>query len=508
MTAREYARLDRVALSESDPALARSLLLTGFLSIGLVVVLYGIPIVGPSLVGAPTAYVASVFVTCSVTVMIVKHGFPHFVMFWSVLALSQNSLCGLWASPYSTFIPFVATEQKTLSLAVAVLASAPTLLTWVSSRKPLLTAAALYGVVVAAHSTSVTGATLPYLRNFLLPIAGLLAFAALASRISWPTRIQTLRSVTTVLGILMATGVVLELAFGTRLWRQIVRTDINGALNSLSDATAIFGVRLPRIGGFMVEPTNAGYVAAATIIVAVVARMAWVQSGNRPYSLLIVVGPCLFALVASGAKSGFLMLAIAAMSGAIFSVTRSALAGILLGWAASLLAVWAYILAIGVPATPRAVWLEPTTLVGGDSTTFHFAGLWAGIRAATEDVIGHGVGTGGNFSRDPNEPWSTWLGTGSESAWGVLAYQTGFFGILLFCIVLVIAATDGGKAVGIIVTAWSSAAMFAEAISGPLVAGVLMMGAGLLYRSQHTDDPDHVGTSPLSKPNAHLGTKE
>lgn len=81
-------------------------------------------------------------------------------------------------------------------------------------------------------------------------------------------------------------------------------------------------------------------------------------------------------------------------------------------------------------------------LIGGFTTLFA-----AGIK---EVVAGFGLGNGGNMARHYVEGGAYgdgWLGSGSESGIGVIAYQLGFVGLLLFAMLLwlVISGPSGAK---------------------------------------------------------------
>jgi hypothetical protein len=148
-------------------------------------------------------------------------------------------------------------------------------------------------------------------------------------------------------------------------------------------------------------------------------------------------------------------------------------------------------------------------LVGGDSTTFHLAGLMAGIQGGVRTIIGHGLGVGGNFSSiggaESALTGAEKVATGGESAWGVLSYQTGIVGLVLLIAVLIVFGRNWGSLTLVALIIWSITAMFAEASFGLQVSAMIMTGSALLrgagatYSSgQNTLSlPDHM-TGPNS----------
>jgi hypothetical protein len=78
------------------------------------------------------------------------------------------------------------------------------------------------------------------------------------------------------------------------------------------------------------------------------------------------------------------------------------------------------------------------------SGKIHFAGLIGGVFSIISSpiknmVFGYGIGAGGNLSIDKNNSLSSnvsWLESGAESGFGVLIYQTGFFGVISFLLLL------------------------------------------------------------------------
>lgn len=80
------------------------------------------------------------------------------------------------------------------------------------------------------------------------------------------------------------------------------------------------------------------------------------------------------------------------------------------------------------------------------SNVVHFNGLIGGVASvlaggAKEKAVGFGVGAGGNLGRgdvDDGGRGEGWLSSGSESGIGVVVYQLGFLGILLYLMMLIL----------------------------------------------------------------------
>ena len=80
--------------------------------------------------------------------------------------------------------------------------------------------------------------------------------------------------------------------------------------------------------------------------------------------------------------------------------------------------------------------------LGGNSGIIHLLGLIGGIQSSatagiSSMLFGHGFGSGGNLGLaglELAELRQVWLKTGAESGFGVLIYQTGFLGVLLYYI--------------------------------------------------------------------------
>ncbi len=324
----------------------------------------------------------------------------------------------------------------------------------------------LFAVVVVGHVSSLGGATLPYLRNFLIPLATVLLIVAITAQWSEDRRSDLLRVVVRYSTAVLTIGTVAEALVGSSAWRSMVNVDKNAALNSLSSVTSFLGIQIDRTGGFIVEPTNAGYIAAAVIIIATLVSIQGPRSVRT--GMYVCIALCGWVLISSGAKSGLLMLLVASISGVTYARSKRVWGGLLGGWTISLLVVLAYVAVATGPGKAVSVFTDPLGIVGGDSTTYHLAGLVAGMKHAVTEFVGAGIGNGGNFARIAGAPVSRWILTGGESSWGRPRLSAGILGIVLFAATVASLCKHlGGKRSAVLLSAWTSAAMFAEALFGP-----------------------------------------
>lgn len=446
-------------------------------------VTYGLPIATNSFFSPGLTAALAVAITVMSTVGALSISLASFTMYWVLLALLQNFLSGVWLADNELYLPIYVTEAKTIAIAVAMTVSAQAIFAYFRAAPKLRFWAYSYVAIILVSTRGVEGATLPYLRNFLVPILVIVMYAALTDTWARKEKLILINRVVVTATWLLSVGVIAELLTQTETWRTWLRADANGALNSLSDTTTLFGVPLARVGGVIIEPTNAGYVSAAIVLVCVVT---YVESRKENLGGLTGLGPAIPAmacLFASGAKSGFLMLAIALIGLAVFSASNRYAVGFAVSWALSFVVVFAYVVSVKGLSKTFGMFSDPFSNLGTDSTTFHLAGLIVGIKSIFENPLGAGIGVGGNFSRNPAESWQVWIGTGSESSWGVLSYQAGALGILLFLGAIISIASHLGKASAILLCGWTSAAMFAEALFGPQVAGFVAIAAGVLSHS-------------------------
>lgn len=411
------------------------------------------------------------------TVLTMAVGAELFVVFWLALAFFQNFAVGMFVPEHIDLVPVYISESKTVAIVTAIALMFPTAMTNLKTyRRPVIWYG-LFALVVVAHVTSLGGATLPYLRNFLIPLATVLLIVAMTAQWSDERRSALLGAVVRYSTAVLAIGTLAETLVGSTVWRSIVNVDKNGALNSLSSVTSFLGLQFDRTGGFVVEPTNAGYIAAAVVIIAALVAIQGPRSVRA--GMYVCIALCVWVLISSGAKSGFLMLLIASISGIAYARSKRVWGGLLAGWSISVLLVLAYVAAAKGPGKALSVFADPLGIIGGDSTTYHLAGFVAGMKHALTEFVGAGVGNGGNFARIAGAPVSRWILTGGESSWGVLAYQTGILGIALFAATVASLCKYLGKRSAVLLSAWTSAAMFAEALFGPQTAGLVVVAAAL-----------------------------
>lgn len=459
---------------------------------------YGIP---PILMPANSNFalvVTIIMITASVfaTYML---GFRALILYLVILLMGQNFLAGMWFTDADGTIPLYVTESKTLALAVAMVLLIRPIIRVLARHRRLLAIAGLYVSTVLLHVQSLDPASLAYLRNFLSPIAILLLGLACSSQASKRERRQFLNSLSTLAAAFLLTGSLLEIVVGTTRWRSFLNADSSGALGSLSEYTAAFGLSFPRIGGFIVEPTNAGYL-GATVALAGLLNRTWRSEVDVPSRInwfVVFAGLTVVALAA--AKNGFLLLAIAFIFLALRSAKTPVNLAAFLSWGITFVSISAYI-GIAKGFSPlMASFGNPVGIVGGESTTFHFAGLLYGIKHAVTHVLGQGIGSGGNFNRETDQTRLEWLTSGSESTWGVIAFQAGLFGLIFWLLWVVVSAKTLGTRSAAVIVAWSAVAMFAEAMPGPQIAGLTMFTVALFAEHESTSPTFNNQLSPREK---------
>jgi hypothetical protein len=202
------------------------------------------------------------------------------------------------------------------------------------------------------------------------------------------------------------------------------------------------------------------------------------------FTLAVFTGLVFAALIMgmAAAKSGALIILIALACFMLFRSRLKSWAAFTTGWIFAFALTASYVIYAKGLGSATSIFTNPVAIVGGDSTTFHLAGFIYGLKS----IVGHGIGVGGNFNRVSGESWILWLGTGSESSWGVLAYQSGLLGLLLWLLVLCVIGEKWGHASAVLLCSWAAGAMFAEAMIGPQVAGLAMVGAAMM-RTEEKD---------------------
>jgi hypothetical protein len=417
-----------------------------------------------------------------------RRAFDAYLYYWLVLALGQNLISGLWFKLVHESAPPLVTEAKTLSAVVAVLVCFPAIWRYISRSRTLLWSLAAYGAAILINLRSSEPSVWAYGRNFGLPI--LILLLALSRTEHWSTdrRHQTLiRCLLFITGTLTA-GSLAEGLVGTPAWREFMGADTLASLSSLSTSTPLFGVELGRLGGVLGEPVTTGYITASALLaVAMLWLAAPARSGsvrNQPIYFLLTVLAGGTACVLSGVKMAPLLLIVGfaaylaakrpAIRPAVVALAPVTVAGVTLTYMAMLYG--------GLVAQ---AFTNPIALIRGDSSSIHWAGLVYGIRGIFAAPLGHHLGEGGNFGRlfggqgGPKDVGAI-VETGSESGLGVLAYQLGLPGLVFFVLVAALLARRLGRWSTALIAAWVGAAAVAESMLGPLVAGPLLIAAGLL----------------------------
>jgi hypothetical protein len=458
------------------------------IGMGLVftLVTYGIPLAVFSDVGEVAGSFAAVVTVGAVTVLALQMGLPGYLYYWLSLVIFQNAFVGVWLpDTFSGAVPLIVTEMKTVSLLVAILLSLPQLLRFLASQRRVGWFVAIYfGWIVISVRALNTG-TFAYGRNFIFPLLLLLFIAARTEQYDRETRLHLLgRLLAYTVGV-TTIGVLAEIVVGTAAWRVFLNTYKLVSLGGVSETTRFFGLRLERTAGFIVEPTNAGYIAAICAVLLVLVAVASRRAPTTTWWILFVAS--VWLLIESGARSGFLMLFLSLVVIALSRLKIPPARLFFSGCTAAFAIVLVYVSIVKSPAAVIRAFSDPPSLVGGDSTTFHLAGLMSGISKGVQSVIGRGLGVGGNFSSigasEDVLRGTEKVATGGESAWGVLAFQTGIVGLIFFIAVLILIGKHWGPFTLVALIVWSVTAMFAEASFGLQVSALIMIGAALFRGS-------------------------
>lgn len=470
-----------------DPIVARENVTAPLVQIfvGIVFTLstYGIPLLVSRDFGEGLGIVAAVVAVALPTVLLLQLSLSAYIYYWLSLVLLQNAVVGLWLPDnFGGEVPLIVTEVKTVSLLIAVILSLPLIVRLLAKRRTVLWFTLVYFVWIVVSVRGLDTATFAYGRNFIFPLLLLLFVGARASGLDLDFRLQLLRRLLAYTIVVLTAGVVAELAITTGPWRVLLNTDKLGSLGGVSDTTRFFGLRIDRTAGFIVEPTNAGYIAAICAVLLILSAIAARGVPTASWWLQFVAS--VWLLIESGARSGFLMLVLSLIVVVLWRLRIPPVRLFIAGCVSAFALVLVYVSIVKSPAAVIKSFGDPPSLVGGDSTTFHLAGLMSGIQRGVQTVIGHGLGRGGNFSSigggEGALKGAEKVATGGESAWGVLSYQTGIVGLLLLIVVLVLIGREWGPLTLVALTVWSITAMFAEASFGLQVSAVLMIGAALL----------------------------
>ncbi|MDR2564882.1 MAG: hypothetical protein LBC97_02260 [Bifidobacteriaceae bacterium] len=478
----------------------------------LATVTYGVPAVL-----APILPTVGLVISCLVTVvasaLMARRAFDAYLYYWLVLAMSQNFISGLWFRLVQEEAPLAVTEAKTLSALVAAAACAPAVWNYLSRLRPVLWVLAAYFACMAINLRSLAPSALAYGRNFALPILVLLLVAARTRTWQRERKNQILGSWLSFLASALFAGAMIEEMVGTSRWRGFMGTETLASLSSLSTSTPLFGIKIERIGGFLGEPVTAGYIASGTVLAA---AMLWFSASSSPEerSRLGALGVVRFCLVIMGAGiacflSGVKMAPLLLVLGfALYGLGQRP------AWRAKVVAAAPAMVALATLTYMTVLYRgavvhafsDPASLIRGDSSSIHWSGLVLGVRSALSQPLGHHLGEGGNFGRlfdvlneDSSAPASVigTLETGSESGLGVMAYQIGLPGLILFVVVVALLARMLGRQSAALLGTWIGTAAIAESMLGPLVAGPLLISAALLAEPEHSPAPPRRRASKL-----------
>lgn len=448
---------------------------------------YGAPVVLGTFLDAFTTVVISVVLLVVISSSFLIADPRHFLMYWLHLVILQNVVSGLWFSDAEGTVPLVVTEAKTIAIVLAVIYCLARILKFARADKWLLAGMLIYFVGLASNITGYSPVALATLRNFTVPVTVLFVAVVFAREISAKERLTFLRVVLAASTFWLVAGAAGELAVTTTAWRAFFNADALGGLNSLSESTSLFGIELARIGGFLLEPVNAGYMAASVLVVLWVLRYIDPDGNNHTSDFLCFAG-CVFALMSAATKNGLMMFFIVILARWLLSRNCRPRIVVVLAGLAAFLATLMYATFVKGPSYLQAVFINPVGASGGESTSIHMAGLLSGFQGLAAAPFGHGLGSGGNFLKlfDPSITRVAWLSTGSESAWGTLAYQGGLLCVLGLAVIVLQMAMRLGPGSTILLAVWASAALFAESFFGPIASSVLMIaGAFLLQDESH-----------------------
>lgn len=327
-----------------------------------------------------------------------------------------------------------------------------------------------------AVSSAPTVSKFAYLRNFT-------AFILLHLLGRWSCRSE--RAARIFFTYLMWLGAVLTLvSLADLLWPEMWAMHLNverieAAKGPISHITDFLGITLRRLKSGVGEPVNAGYIFAGLAAAALSSRRYVLCAAFATQLLLtfakgpmLIFGACVmvWTYVRYARWKGFVP-----RSRALVMVAG----GIVVGAAG-----YVFVTALRVSVFQTTTWA-------------HFVGLGFGLLNAVTHPLGRGIGTGGNY-RDvagligsADRPAAEdWLGSGAESAVGVVGTQLGILGLVVFVLAFaallreswraVTSARDGSvrEAAAIVATG----GMFGLSFTSLLQEGALSpQAAGLFY---------------------------
>lgn len=452
----------------------------------LVTVTYALPLVVGEHFGDTAAAVTAVVVTSLTTLFVVALDDGRtFLLYWVHLALLQNAVTGLWYTGLEEAVPLLVTEAKTVSLFIAILVYTSRLFEILKRAPWLPISLIIFLIGILINLKSLDASAVANLRNFLTPPAILLMAAAVAMRVGIAERRDFIYRLCACVAGWLSFGSVVSFAVGNSTWNAVFNVDALGGLNSLSEFTQFLGFDLPRVGGLLFEPINAGYLAASVLVVAVVL---YLTRHGKPESCsgIGIAAICLgggLALGLAAAKNGIMMAALLVCAWILLRRGWKPVSILVVSWIASFTATLGYATTVKGLSYLRGVWSNPVGLSGGESTSIHMAGFISGVQSLSENPMGVGIGSGGNFYRlfNPGISRLQWLESGAESSWGTLMYQAGIVGIIGLVIFLIAFAYHGGRLTAVLLGIWSGASIFTEAFFGPIAACIILISAGFTF---------------------------
>lgn len=389
-------------------------------------------------------------------------------------AILQNSLLGIFHGDDGA-IGVVVNETKTiLALCVAVVVLYRSLK---SGRKAygFVVLLALYGLILIGLNAGLNASFISNARNFALPIT-LLTAVVLCN----PGRdLGGLRFARILIGIvttILVTGSLAELILGSQAWKLLLHATSLPGLNSLSQTTIFAGIELNRVGGFLLEPVNAGYAATFIALGAIILMMRSIRHGKMDtkraaFDFYIIVS-CFTVIALASTKNSLLMIATGVVGYALSWIGLRKIWAFICAIVFGIVATFLYTTAIKGPGYIPAALADPVAAAGGESTSIHNAGLISGVKSLFTAPFGNGVGSGGNFYRlyNPSVSRRAWLESGGESAIGTFLYQLGFIGVIVLVAVTWLAFNKLTEESVAVLAAFATASFFAESIFGAIVA--------------------------------------
>ncbi|MFF0904445.1 UNVERIFIED_CONTAM: hypothetical protein RF653_12275 [Kocuria sp. CPCC 205316] len=459
---------------------------------------YGIPILFSHSGNSTIAAVQTCLLVVVLTLVTYLVDPRCYVLYWLSLVLLQNVMAGFWHSGQADDIPFVVTEAKTLSLIAAVSLMGASIARLVRNSPWIGVGAVIYFSSLLLNVSDLSLSMLANMRNFVAPFLIVLVGIVAAERFSYCMRIEFVFVLLKFASFWLFIGAMGELIMGTLSWRNAFSVSSIGGLNSLAESTSLFGVSFSRTGGILFEPVNAGYIAASVLVVLIVIRY-FLRYRAETLAWVLCFSGASVALLLAATKNALLMFAIVCVIWLFtrYLTGRSGVA-VISAWIMSFLATLLYGTVVKGTGYLAGVWSNPIGVSGGESTSIHMAGLISGFKGLVSAPFGMGIGSGGNFYRlyNPEISREVWLGSGSESSWGTLAFQSGFLAILGFVVLILVLASKGGEATMVLIAVWSGASLFTEAFFGPIACSVLLLAAGLLWRDvgkTRRRSPSHLG---------------